>query len=148
MPCTVSKAGIGLWLPRKQNASFKQLSGTFLLVWCHSGSKCYPNGFLDSYVELLESFPEVFCGLPFNKKWLSSKNNWSFSLTKRVYRGDVTGTDVCKWGNNCHKIVFFFQVLVSFLGQPIFHLSIIFTSRSLGDFYLPFMFALGATFRQ
>lgn len=48
---------------------------------------------------------------------------------------------------NCPNL-FLKKVLVAFLGHLIFHLFIVFTNCSPGDFYLPFIFALGATFRR
>ena len=54
------------------------------------------------YVELLkeflDSFPKVskfFGGLP-STEMIVQQYNLSFSLTKLMYRGGVTGTDVCK----------------------------------------------------
>lgn len=69
---------VRVWLAGEQNASFKQLSGIFLLVWCHRGcSKCCPKGFSDSSFCWAFSkeffwinFPKVlklFGGLPFNR---------------------------------------------------------------------------------
>lgn len=76
-----------------------------------------------------------------------------------MYRGDVTGTDVCKWGTNLplnwflEKIVWFQKKkkgLVYFPGQHIFHVfHRIYNLFPWGFFLFAFfMFALGATFRR
>lgn len=73
-------------------------------------SSCCPNGFSISHSHWvfeshLGSFSKVlglFSGLPFSPSDCPAEE----SVTKLRYHGVISGTNVLKWGNNCHQIVF------------------------------------------